>query len=1272
MVFFILSVICKAPYKLFLLVSVVLCLSITSSSILRKRAFEMAETKKIDLGLLEEDDEFEEFPAEDWTGKAEDDEDVNVWEDNWDDDNVEDDFSKQLSKVTTKNVTSSFDSFMKLRREEARRTVVVEVESNAVAKSLLANESENVSRAYFYQVADGNTFLLMEFKSQSHLVSFMNGANYSNKNESPPVFSHFLKFKGSVTSKKATGSISTPFIDCSQRKYNEFEEALFESKNVSDQMQKLYDATKLEDIQFRFRFLICKQLEDAFVSLLPFNQVKPFGSSVNGFGNFNSDADMVLLINPIENKQSERLTFQDKIIEKNCAFFNPPPNPSTTTDRRLHQITLEIYADALHCFVPGCTEILKILRARVPIVKFHHQFTGLDCDLATANDSALVMSEFLYLFGEYDKRVRPLVFTVFRWARSVGITNSSAGHWFTNFQLSLMVIYYLQQMKKPVLPGLNELRIDGGIKNLFIQDIQNFPSLENDADLGQLLRGFFDFYQSFEFSEFGLSINKGSPLYKNDRNAMYIENPLDEKLNVCQNVSFQERKKFVELAAAAVYHLDRNQSRSNVKNKWGILSLFQPSAKEKPTIVVNNYMTFPAKSSHVVAEYQTIPNTKNRRHHCQVSDRIVLSDRCLQYVCRCVTFTVVYITPGIIMKLVNIWIFAFALSLLCLAQSKRSGRDLIDDIDDLKDFKKLLRTKTNVLVLFVKSERESVAALKLFADVAEAVHGQGTLAYINCDSDAKKLCKKLKANPNPTVMKHFKDGEFNKDYDRRHTVQSIVNFMKDPTGDVPWEEDPALGSVFHIPNSFAFDKLLRKEPKPLLVMFYAPWCGFCKRLKPVFAEAATELRGGSILAAMDVNKPENAAVRQHFNITGFPTLLYFEKGQFKFKYEGDNTKDGIVKFMNNPQQPPEKPKEEEWSAVESEVLHLTDETFDTTITERSAVMVMFYAPWCGHCKAMKPEYVDAAARLSNEEVNGALGAVDATKETNLASRFQIKGYPSGNLNGEYKYDVNFRTADKIVEFMKDPKEPPPPPPPEKSWADTESDIVHLDEANFKSFMKRKKHVLVIFYAPWCGHCKKAKPEFSAAASQFKDDSRVAFAAVDCTANTQVCSSYQVEGYPTMKYFSFLKTVKPYEGGRTANDFVAFMRNPHVSPSDATDEWLGVVGAENIHQLTSSSFEQFLKMYSSTFILFCNHVLKDCQTIKPQFALAASELKNNQGLTLGYVNVDNEADFLRRLAVSQYPSVKYFRKSVPFDYKDQINSKNLLAFVNKLKNPKDEF
>lgn len=65
-------------------------------------------------------------------------------------------------------------------------------------------------------------------------------------------------------------------------------------------------------------------------------------------------------------------------------------------------------------------------------------------------------------------------------------------------------------------------------------------------------------------------------------------------------------------------------------------------------------------------------------------------------------------------------------------------------------------------------------------------------------SEAKKMCKKLKANPQPVILKHYKDGDFHKDYDRQLLATSIVNFMRDPTGDLPWEEDPAGVDVHHI------------------------------------------------------------------------------------------------------------------------------------------------------------------------------------------------------------------------------------------------------------------------------------------------------------------------------------------------------------------------------------------------------------------------------------------------------------------------------------------
>merc|ERR1711962_9586 len=69
---------------------------------------EEKDKKNEGLGLLEEDDEFEEFPADEWSAGEEDAEDVNVWEDNWDEDTVEDDFSKQL-RAELERVTKSQD-----------------------------------------------------------------------------------------------------------------------------------------------------------------------------------------------------------------------------------------------------------------------------------------------------------------------------------------------------------------------------------------------------------------------------------------------------------------------------------------------------------------------------------------------------------------------------------------------------------------------------------------------------------------------------------------------------------------------------------------------------------------------------------------------------------------------------------------------------------------------------------------------------------------------------------------------------------------------------------------------------------------------------------------------------------------------------------------------------------------------------------------------------------------------------------------------------------
>merc|ERR1719186_1477925 len=212
---------------------------------------------------------------------------------------------------------------------------------------------------------------------------------------------------------------------------------------------------------------------------------------------------------------------------------------------------------------------------------------------------------------------------------------------------------------------------------------------------------------------------------------------------------------------------------------------------------------------------------------------------------------------------------------------------------------------------------------------------------------------------------------------------------------------------------------------------------------------------------MDVNSPNNTPISRKYNITGYPTLLYFEKGKLMFPYQGGNNKDEISKFLDAPSaQPPEKPKEVSWADEASEVHHLTDDTFDIFMKENPSVLVMFYAPWCGHCKRAKPHFVSAAAKMEEQGMSGKLAAVDCTIHQQLSKRFEVKGFPSIKYfkDGEMAFEAgDAREEASILKFMADPKEPPPPPPPETPWSEEESDVVHLTEADFKPFLKKKKH-----------------------------------------------------------------------------------------------------------------------------------------------------------------------------------------------------------------------
>ncbi|KAL8496662.1 hypothetical protein ACS0TY_020378 [Phlomoides rotata] len=117
----------------------------------------------------------------------------------------------------------------------------------------------------------------------------------------------------------------------------------------------------------------------------------------------------------------------------------------------------------------------------------------------------------------------------------------------------------------------------------------------------------------------------------------------------------------------------------------------------------------------------------------------------------------------------------------------------------------------------------------------------------------------------------------------------------------------------------------------------------------------------------------------------------------------------------------------------------------------------------------------------------------------------------------------------------------------------EKDVVVLRDGNFSDFVGKNKHVMVEFYATWCGHCKALAPEYAAAATAL-NDTDVKLAKVDATEANELSEKYEIEGFPTLFFFVDGER-KPYPGQRTKDAIVTWIKKkigPGVSNITTTE------------------------------------------------------------------------------------------------------------------------
>lgn len=430
----------------------------------------------------------------------------------------------------------------------------------------------------------------------------------------------------------------------------------------------------------------------------------------------------------------------------------------------------------------------------------------------------------------------------------------------------------------------------------------------------------------------------------------------------------------------------------------------------------------------------------------------------------------------------------------------------------------------------------------------------------------------------------------------------------------------------------------------LLVEFYAPWCGHCKKLAPEWDSAAKTLAGSNAkLAKVDATEAKDLGTR--FGIKGFPTIKLFKHGEAS-EYQGGRQAADIVNYLKKATGPPAKfiSTSAELEALEEEnevfvvgyfadaqsdaakafltVASKDDDTvYATTSSDEiknkfalsgDAILLLKTAeaervdyPISGDFDKAAVETFIAANRLplinefspenskkifgSSIKKHGLFFTIkDAEHHTTTVNAMRTLGtayrgkvlmvrVPStenkvleyfglksadlpafvlADMSGEggmkkFFYSGSYDDA-SLNTFMEDflagnlkqvlKSEPIAP-------EDTTGPVKIVKGESFNDIViNNKNDVLVEFYAPWCGHCKKLAPVWDELGAQLANVPTVTIAKTDATANEFDVPGLNVKGFPTIYFFKGDdKTPKQYNGGREVEDFVEFLAHNAATP-----------------------------------------------------------------------------------------------------------------------------
>ncbi|CAI4231481.1 unnamed protein product [Auanema sp. JU1783] len=484
-------------------------------------------------------------------------------------------------------------------------------------------------------------------------------------------------------------------------------------------------------------------------------------------------------------------------------------------------------------------------------------------------------------------------------------------------------------------------------------------------------------------------------------------------------------------------------------------------------------------------------------------------------------------------------VFLFLLYIpLCFGEKKPK----VARVTSVEQLESVLKARHNVLVYY---HLEKASLGNTLIDLAEEVQGTAIVAFIYCDSqDGHVVCEEMGVKANPFVLRHYYRGVFNLDYNREISVDSLKKFLLNPLEEIPWSEQLGADNVVQIESEDDFIKCLNGK-KQTLFFFYTPDNTDCRKLIPIWNDLADKYENRFQFAAINMKNKLNAPMGKVYQIKKYPSLQYFEDGVHMFAYEGKLDANSIAEWIKKPkrsdvQAHSSDPRDHWENQPDSLVNHLSEDSFEDFIDDHSKVLVVFHAPWCGFCKKLQPVIENVARKVNAERHDIVIAAIDGSKNERTRKKYSIDGYPKIKYfkNGKVKSEIKERLEEQIMRWIRNPSKSPAVM---EDWSKESKDVHFLNEKNWEQ-VEDKQHSFIMFYAPWCGHCKSTKPIWQDIAAVLKRQSQFFIGAVDCTIHKRLCQKEKVGAYPSFKYYFYGELRDTYRQGRTQAAFIEYLQS----------------------------------------------------------------------------------------------------------------------------------